>query len=378
MKLKKIILTLFKKKRNNMIILPALFLLIAIAAMSYLYWLLQNLESQQASITGSKQTGEVIQAPGDQKSNWKWYENKEYNLEFKYPGHIFVTEFSSGHDDYFWSNKPGAKGPMGLGENGLWMNLQISSKNHLRLNDYRRIIALKPGQTIEDLAITRLPYGTNANGVESAEYYEGGRKGLQSEEAYSYVAVWIKEDRYYLLNLSSFSEETLKKNQYVFDVLLASFRFLEKEDSPLPTQAANWETYSFSGYSVTVKVPPDLKLVEKPSEFNSITRVIELSDNDSVLTINVERGAFGREGGNLEFSTEPFMNDNRRVVIGRSLIEKTKIVDKDSGSVSFEMLISYPDHRNYSVMAFYQFKNGKLNEQTEKLFDAVVSTIRFL
>lgn len=368
---------LSKKKSNITIILPALFLLVAIAAVGYFYWRLQNLESQQASITGQKQTRGVNQVPGDQKNNWKWYENKVYNLEFKYPSHIFVTEFSSGHNDYFWSNKPGVKGPMGLGEEGLWMNLQISSENHIRINEYQKIIALKSGEKLENLAITRL-YNVDTNGIKGAAYYQGIPKGLASESVYSYAAVWIKGSRYYLLNLSAFSEQTLKENQYIIDNLLASFRFLEREDSPLPAQTANWKNYSFSGYPVTVKTPPDLKLIEKPSGFKGITSVIELSNNDSALTIYVERGAFGREGGNLEFSTEPIMIDSRQVIIGRSLIEKTKIVDKDSRSVGFEVLIQYPDHRDYQVMASYQFKNGEVVKQTEKLFDMVISTIRFL
>lgn len=365
----------YKLGGKTAITLSIIFLLTAISAIGYLYWRIQSLESKQTRNIG-RQDNKINQENDNQKINWEWYKNERYNFEFTYPAHIFVTEQVGEHDDYYWQNKSGVNGPFGLGEDGLWMNMQVSSENHIRLDNYQKIIELKPGQQIEDLAITRL-YDLNTDGVRGAFYFEGPPKSKATEAAYSYVAVWIKGNRYYLLNLSAFSEETLKKNQYTMDNILASFHFLEKEDSSLSAQAVNWKTYSFSGYPVVVKIPQDLKVIEKPNGFNGITRVIEISNNESTLTINVEEGAFGREGGNLEYSTEPLIVDNEKVVIGKSLIEKNKIVDKDNRSVGFEVFIRYPDHRDYWILASYQFPDGRITEQTVSLFDIIISTIRF-
>ena len=131
------------------------------------------------------------------------------------------------NSDAYWSSKPGALAPLELGIDGFWLDIQVYDNNPDLVTLYQKLINLRVGETdnggFKNVS-TKLS-SLNTEGVQGATFASKPPPNFAGEPAYTYDAVWIRNNKLYLLSLAYMSESNRDSHKGLFNQILTSYKF---------------------------------------------------------------------------------------------------------------------------------------------------------
>ncbi len=188
------------KKSNFLVILLSTLLIISVAIAGFFAFQTQKLvkeltllRTEPTPMATVEPTTEPVATDSsmtiDPTAGWKTYTNTMYGFSFKYPSDKFLTNNLTDDDMYFDTNKNGGS-PMELGSNDIWLNIHVSKITESDKAFPKEFIQVNSTQNIS-----------------------------------AYQTQKIINNNLYKINMSSFSSNTIKNNEALFDQILSTFKF---------------------------------------------------------------------------------------------------------------------------------------------------------
>lgn len=188
------------KKTNFLVILLSTLLIISVVISGFFAFQTQKLvkeltllRTEPTPMATVEPTTEAVATNSlktvDPTADWKVYTNTMYGFSFKYPSDKFITTNLTDDDMYFDTNKNGGS-PMELGSNDIWLNIHVSKITESDKAFSKEFIQVNSAQNIS-----------------------------------AYQTQKITNNNLYKINMSSFSSNTIKNNEALFDQILSTFKF---------------------------------------------------------------------------------------------------------------------------------------------------------
>lgn len=211
----------------------AIFVLLALGAVAFLYYQNQQLKTLLANYqTNSSPTPTTTPDP---TLDWKTYADTKLGYSLKYPDTIFkYTNFSSGF--FIATSAPqGGNDPKFLGQNDFWINITtLSAANIASIDQYLSL----PNQQIFPSNSPKTPItigGVNGYLIDFKQPVAAGNVSEQTE-----LAIVIENGQIFSISISSWNPEVLQNNKQLFSQILSTFKFLGQGST---TSIPNWKTY---------------------------------------------------------------------------------------------------------------------------------------
>lgn len=172
-------------------------------------------------------------SPPDPTTNWKTYTNTEFKFSFKYPDSYF--RYLKDYPDIGAYLAPSegvgeVKGsPMGLTKEDVWID--ATTQSGANIDSLEQFFNSKGQGTEFDLLYVQSPKEkiifSGQAGYKIKQYQQNGSQGTSSLRA-----VFLKNNTLYYLVLSAFDKSVLQTNEQLFDQILSTFKFLNKNSDP--------------------------------------------------------------------------------------------------------------------------------------------------
>ncbi len=201
------------KKPNflpTFLLLLSLFLFATTAIFAYQTTkLTQQLTQLEKTLAQPTPTPTISSSPTatDETANWQTYTNNNLGFAFKFPSDYFKYQKDSNSGVYLAPSKgTGGNGPKFLEATDLWFEVNTETS-----------IDLLPNTPYTQVTI---------GGVTGKKYTTSFAAVAGDVTVYQYLGTVMKNNHLFSITLSSWSADTHKKSENLFDQILSTFKFL--------------------------------------------------------------------------------------------------------------------------------------------------------
>jgi len=226
-------------------------MLVVLSGMGYMYFQMQSLKKTDnppyAKLTvNTPQPAQKTQTDESVPSDWKTYENIEYNFEFKYPKeYVYLSETSDRSSVYIATSEGTGEGkgsPAGLNvSKDMWISASVTQTDKAGLSYWNNEIQNK--------------HNIKLSGIDAYKRYVTAKPN--AEAAYGYYVDLIKDGKIFRISYLAINEELVNsaESEDIFDQILTTFRFTDENSESLSDNTSDWKSYENEKLGFSVSYP---------------------------------------------------------------------------------------------------------------------------